>query len=139
MVKYNYNDIKNNIKDSGKLIYWLNEKGEIILTDNSKNNSKNKIKKNKNLTGLLYRFTLTFHTGIKPGQGGPLAINIMLYNKDKNELLKVSENKNGIIWFTKDYLERRGWKDNFINLTYNIVSRKNFEFKIRIYIFDELL
>ena len=47
MVKYNYNDIKNNIKDSGKLIYWLNEKGEIILTDNSKNNSKNKIKKIK--------------------------------------------------------------------------------------------
>jgi hypothetical protein len=30
MVKYNYNDIKNNIKDSGKLIYWLNDKGEII-------------------------------------------------------------------------------------------------------------
>ena len=55
------------------------------------------------------------------------------------ELSKVSENKNGIIWFTKDYLERRGWKDNFINLTHNIVSRKNFEFKIRIYIFDELL
>ena len=139
MVKYNYNDIKNNIKDSGNLIYWLNEKGDIILVDKSKNTSKNKINKMKKLTGLLYRFTLTFHTGDKPGQGGPLAINIMLFNKDGDNLSKVFENKNGIIWFTKDYLERRGWKDNFINLTHSIVSRKNFEFKIRIYIFDELL
>jgi hypothetical protein len=150
MGKYNYIDIKNNIKGSGKLIYWLNEKGEIILIDKSKNISKNKIKKMKNITGLLYRLTITFHTGNKPGQGGPLAINIMLFNslkkaytpqrgyKDNNDLLKISGNKNGVIWFSLDYLERRGWKDNFINLIYDIVSRKNFEFKIKIYIFDEL-
>ena len=139
MGKYNYNDIKNEIKESDKLIYWLNEKGEIILTDKSKNNSKYKILKMKKINGLLYRFTLTFHTGKKPGQGGPLAINIMLFNKEGNELLKVFNNKHGIIWFSQDYLERRGWRESFINLTYNIVSRKNFEFKIRIYIFDEIL
>lgn len=139
MGKYIYNDIKNNIKESGKLIYWLNEQGDIILVDHSKNTSKNKIKKIKKLRGLLYRFTLTFHTGKKIGQGGPLAINIMLFNKDENQLLKVSGNKNGVIWFSQDYLERRGWKDEFINLTYTIVSRKNFEFKIRIYIFHQLL
>ena len=60
MGKYNYIDIKNNIKGSGKLIYWLNEKGEIILIDKSKNISKNKIKKMKNITGLLYRLTITY-------------------------------------------------------------------------------
>ena len=139
MGKYVYNDIKNNIKESGKLIYWLNEKGEIILVDNSKNTSKDKIKKMKNLKGLLYRFVLTFHTGKKPGQGGPLAINIILFNKDSDQITKISNNKHGVIWFSQDYLERRGWKDNFINLTYDIVSRKNFEFKIRIYIFHQLL
>ena len=139
MGKYDYNNIKNDIKESGKLIYWLNEKGEIIIVDNSKNTSKDKIKKMKNLKGLLYRFVLTFHTGKKPGQGGPLAINIILFNKDSDQITKISNNKHGVIWFSQDYLERRGWKDNFINLTYDIVSRKNFEFKIRIYIFHQLL
>jgi hypothetical protein len=138
MGKYIYNNIKDEIKKSGKLIYWLNEKGEIILTDTSKNNSKNKILKMKKNNGLLYRFTLTFHTGKKSGQGGPLAINIVLFNKDGDELSKVSGNKHGIIWFSQDYLERMGWKENYINITYDIVSRKNFEFKIRIYLFDKL-
>jgi hypothetical protein len=138
MVKYNYINIKNEIKESNKLIYWLNEKGEIILVDKNKNSSKNKIKKIKNLTGLLYRFTLTFHTGKKPGQGGPLAINIILFNKDGNTLSKVFNNKHGIIWFSQNYLERMGWKINYINIIYEIVSRKNFEFKIRIYLFDKL-
>jgi hypothetical protein len=139
MGKYNYIDIKKDIKESGKLIYWLNEKGEIILIDKSKNSSNNKIKKIKKLTGLLYRFTITFHTGKKPGQCGPLAINIILFNKDENVLSKVLDDKHGTIWFKQDYLERMEWKNNYINLTYDIVSRKNFEFKIRIYLFDKLL
>lgn len=139
MGKYNYNDIKKEIKESEKLIYWLNGKGEVVLIDKSKNNSKNKILKIKKINGLLYRFTLTFHTGKKPGQGGPIAINIMLFNKEGNELSKVYNNKHGVIWFSQDYLERRGWKENFINLIYNIVSRENFEFKIRIYLFHQLL
>lgn len=138
MIK-DYNDIKNNIKKSKKLIYWLNNKGDIILTDENKNISKVKIKNMKNITGLLYRFHLTFHTGQKPGQGGPLAINIRLFEKNGNNILKVSGYKNGIIWIAKNYLERRGWKENFINLIFNIVSKKTFEFKIRIYILHQLL
>lgn len=113
MGKYNYIDIKKDIKESGKLIYWLNEKGKIILIDKSKNSSNNKIKKIKKLTGLLYRFTITFHTGKKPGQGGPLAINIILFNKDENVLSKVLDDKHGTIWFKQDYLERMGWKNNY--------------------------
>lgn len=139
MPKYNYNDIKKEIKESKKLIYWLNDKGDIILIGDDKNITKDKIMKDRKVSGLLYRFVLTFHTGKKPGQGGPLAINIRPYIKECGSLSNGPSNKSGIIWFDQDYLERRGWRENFITLTYSIITRKSFEFKIRIYVFDQLL
>ena len=138
MVK-DYNEIKNNIKDSGKLIYWLNEKGTILLVNNKKSQAKIELKKMKHISGLLYRFNLSFHTGYKPGQGGPIAINIRTFEKTNSTITKVPGYKNGIIWISKDYIELRGWQEKYINFVYNIINKKNFQFKIGIYILDELL
>ena len=137
MVK-NYKDIKNTIKKSNKLVYWLDEKGSIILIDSDKNISKSKIKSMNKISGLFYRFNLTFHTGKNIGQGGPLAINIRLFNKIDNNITRVSGYKNGIIWFPKNYLERRDWQDKYIDMTFNIITRPKFQFKIGIYKFDDL-
>ena len=133
-----YNEIKQIIKNSKKIIYWLDENGTIILVDSDKNISKNKIKNIKNVSGLLYRFILTFHTGKKPGQGGPLAINIRTFNKIDKKIIRVPGYKNGVIWFPIDYLERRGWHDKYIDMTFSIITRSKFQFKIGIYKFDNL-
>lgn len=134
-----YHNIKKQIINSNKIIYWLNERGDILLIDYDKNISKSKIKKMNNISGSLYRFNLTFHTGKKPGQGGPIAINIRAFNKINNKINRISGYKNGVIWFPRDYLERRGWQDKYINMTFNIVTRSKFQFKIGIYKFDDLL
>ena len=138
MVK-DYNIIKNDIIESGKTIYWLNLNGSIILVSNNKNESKKKLKKMNNISGIIYRFNLSFHSGKKPGQGGPLALTITTYNKEENNISKVQGKKNGIIWFDKEYLELRGWLEKFINMTFIIINKKTFEFKIGMYNFSNLL
>jgi hypothetical protein len=138
MPKYNYIDIKNDIKKSGKLCYWFDHSGNNILTGNNKNITTNQMMKLDKKEGVYYRFIITFHTGKKPGQGGPIGVKVQEWKQD-DTFHKVHGYKNGIIWFDRNYLERMGWKDNYIDKIYEIISRKNFEFKIRIYVFHQLL
>ena len=138
---YNYEDIKNKLKESKKLVYWLDEKGNILLVDSSKTKSKEKIKKVK-YNGILFRFNISFHTGSKAWQGGPIAMHTTVFNKELKELSNVKntqfDHKNGIIWFDKDYLEMKGWKENYINIAHKILTKKSFKFNIGIYIFSQL-
>lgn len=137
MPRYNYIDIKKDIKKSGKLCYWFDNFGNNILTGNSKNKTTNQMKKLDKKEGIYYRFIITFHSGKKPLQGGPIGVNVQEWKQD-DTFHKVSGNKNGVIWFDEGYLERMGWKDSYMNIIYEIISRKNFEFKTRIYVFHQL-
>jgi hypothetical protein len=130
-----YNEIKKNLKESGKLVYWFDDNGKILLITDTKN--KENIKKNK-YNGLMFRFNITFHSGKKPGQGGPIAVNVRMFNKENNIISSISGYKNGVIWFPLDYLESRGWNKKYMKIIHSIVTRKKFEFKIGIYNYDEL-
>lgn len=137
MVK-DFNEIKKSIKESGKLIYWFDNNGNIILIDSDKNGSKKKVTKMKNIEGALFRLNITFHSGDKPGQGGPLAVNVRTFEKENNTIIAKAGYKNGTIWFDRTYIERNGWNEKYMKMTYMIVTRKTFEFKIGIYNFSNL-
>jgi len=127
-----------NIKDSGKLVYWYNMKGDEILVDNNIEESDNKIKNMIIPDGYYYRLNLSFHTGMKVCQGGRVAFNCRLFKKEGRNLIENNGPKNGIIWFDNEYLERNGWREIYPKLTFKIVNRERFEFKIRIYVFHQL-
>lgn len=144
----NYDEIKNSIKKSGKLIYWFNSNNKLLVVDSSKSLSKKKITKIK-YDGLLYRLSITFHTGTKIGQGGQLSIICRLFHLKNNKLIKIDndgeplsdnnlKNKNGVIWFEKRWLERRGkWNDKWLEMIIKKLC-SNFQFKIGIYLFTDL-
>lgn len=73
---------------------------------------------------------ITFHSGKKFGQAGPIAFNLnvvtfsngKLFNVIKSSDPKYSHLKNlkGVIWFDKTYLEKNGWSDNYLD---NIIKK----------------
>lgn len=130
-----FGQIKKTIKENNKIVYWFDEKGNILEVSHTKN--KSKIKKTK-YEGILYRFNITFHSGKKPGQGGPIAVNIRTFTKEKQNISPLSGYKNGVIWFPKEFIEDKGWNEKYMRVIHSIVSRKKFEFKIGIYNYDEL-
>jgi hypothetical protein len=137
MPKYNIIDIVKKLKNSNK-VFWINDNGKIVLEGKHKNETTKQIMNMKMDDCTLYRIILDFHTGKKPGQGGQIASKIIQFKKVNNDLYIGDSHKQGIIWFTDDYLERMGWKSNYINILYEIVSKSQFEFKIKLYLFDKL-
>ena len=133
-----YDEIKNLIKESGRLIYWFDSNNKLLVVDSSKTSSKHKIIKKK-YEGLLYRLSITFHTGTKVGQGGPLSISCrVFYLKDNNITKSTEKNKEGTIWFEKKWLERKGeWNEKWLEMIVKKL-RSKFEFKIGIYLFTDL-
>lgn len=130
-----YERIKNSIKESGKLIYWYSDKGKLLVTDSSKSASRKKLLKTK-YEGYLYRFSITFHTGKKYMQGGPLAVNVRYFNVEDGKIKKITgEGKNGTIWFKKEWLEaKRKWQDKWLDMI--ILSlNEGYKFGIGLYIY----
>jgi hypothetical protein len=114
-----YEKIKQSIKDSGRLIYWYDAKGTLLVVDSSKSASRKKLIET-NYEGELYRLALTFHTGIKFAQGGPIAVHCRKFNLIDKKIIKIQSKKNGIIWFNKDYLEtRRKWDETWLKIIIN--------------------
>jgi hypothetical protein len=113
-------------------IYWYNNNGKLLLSGNSKSQTKEKIKKIK-YEGLLYRLHITFHTGTKGGQGGPVAVRVAVFDKKNKEVKRTYEGdyyqKNGVVWFPKNMLERRGWNDKYLNLIINNLKDNELKFK----------
>jgi hypothetical protein len=134
-MSFNYDDIKKEIKESGKLIYWYSDKGKLLVTDSSKSASRKKLLKTK-YEGYLYRFSITFHTGKKYMQGGPLAVNVRYFNVEDGKIKKITgEGQNGTIWFKKEWLEAQTkWENRWLE---RIVSKmmKGYKFGIGLYIY----
>ena len=115
-----YDKIRDTIKESGKLIYWYDSNGKLLVTDSSKSASRKKLLKTK-YEGNLFRLSITFHTGKKVGQGGPIAVHCRTFNLEKNDsvktIVKVPGYKNGIVWFDKKWLEvEREWDETWLKI-----------------------
>lgn len=102
----NLKNIKKTICDNR--IYWFNFKGNKIVVNSSKNNSKKillkKLKKSKD----LLRLEITFHKGNGVFQGGPIKLNFktFFYDKDFKKLKKkLISGKNGPIWIDYHWLK----------------------------------
>ena len=113
MPRFEWSKLKEQLK-AGDTIYWYDEKGKLLLSDNSKTKAQKKIKKIK-YEGVLYRLVMSFHTGKLLGQGGPLAIHCQVFKKENDKLTKIRPKSTGFVWFPLSYLERSGWKPRFLN------------------------
>jgi hypothetical protein len=136
MPRYNYSDVRTKIKETAT-IYWFNQDGNLLLTGLSKSKTKKLIKKEK-YEGNLYRLSLSFHSGEKKFQGGPLAVKCVLYEKKENKVSKVTSKKNGTIWIEKDYLESSGFSKKMLDIIIKKLKGK-LEFSFGIYRFGSIL
>ncbi len=111
-----YDKIRDSLKESGKLIYWYDSEGKLLVTDNSKSSSRKKLLKTK-YQGDLFRLSITFHSGKKVGQGGPIAVHCRTFKLEDSVIVKIPGSKNGIIWFEKTWLEtERKWDDVWLKI-----------------------
>jgi hypothetical protein len=113
-----YLKIKNSIKE-GPLVYWYDDKGELLLKGKSKNETKKQIKK-LNYDGFLFRLNITFHTGKKGGQGGPIAVRVKLFEKKGNKLTHKYKGDytymNGRVWFLLKFILTSKWRERYIDI-----------------------
>lgn len=129
-MKYDIRDIKKELKN-GDLVYWYNTDSKLVLSGDTKISTLKELnKKNlKNGTKLI-RLVISFHSGEKIGQGGPIAVNSKLFEVMDN---KVKKNKwgdklIGYVWFGLNFLERTGWKKYFMTDIINKLNSGNFGF-----------
>lgn len=125
-MKYNINDIKKSIKESNNKIFWYDTLSKNLISGEKKIETKKNIEKLKLKEGThLFRLSIEFHSGTKPGQGGKISIVIKTYIIE-NKIIKFDntwkEQSNGIIWFDDKFLEERGWKNYYLT---NIINKLN--------------
>jgi len=113
---FNYEDIRNELKKNKYVIYKV--KNNKFIFELKFNGTKSELieelgKKIKNFDYFIC-FKFGFHTGTKPLQGGPLSVTISTFDFIENKF-KNGKQINGKIWFQKKYLEKFGWKDNYLN------------------------
>lgn len=134
-----YNELKKYLKDSGKFIYWYSADGKLLVVDSSKKSSRKKLLKTK-YQGDLFRLSMTFHTGKKFGQGGPIAINCRTFRLEDGKIIKVPGDKNGVIWFDNDFLQsRRQWKNLWLDIIIKRLKSTNFKFGIGVNLFGLIM
>lgn len=109
---------------------------KLILKTNGKNEAykqiKAKYKEPEKLDSNVYFLIgkITFHSGKKFAQAGPIAFNLNVVTFSNGKLLNVinsAETKyshlkklKGVIWFDKTYLEKNGWSNNYLT---NIIKK----------------
>jgi hypothetical protein len=131
----NYEEMRDAIKQSGRLIFWYDSKGNLLVVDSSKKSSRIKLLKTK-YEGDLYRLSITFHTGKRFGQGGPLAVHCKTFKIEDGKIIKIKNpDKNGIVWFRKKWLESQSmWEERWLDAIILSLRRKyNFKFGISTY------
>lgn len=134
---YIYSEIRDELKKKPRhALYRVNPNKEfkLIAQGDSKTEVKNELKKMKiNEDDFFMLLSMSFHSGSKSDQGGPLLIMIKVYRsidgKIKNiirEMKKYPESEmTGGIWFGKKFLEKKGWKNNYIeNIIEKLIYRK---------------
>jgi len=79
---------------------------------------------------------ITFHTGKKFYQGGPIALNLNVVAFINNKLVNLKKTKEdkfnlirknqiGIVWFDKQFIEKNGWKNKYIdNVIEKLITNK---------------
>ena len=130
--------IKSNIKSEPVcFLYKISTKNDykLIINSDGKNEAKQLLKekyeKKTNVKDYFILCKLTFHTGTKHGQGGPIAANFSVYTiedgivkniikSNDDNLTKLGNNMIGTIWFTKKFLEEKNWNKNYLN---NIIEK----------------
>jgi hypothetical protein len=136
MPRFEYVDVRAQIKETAT-VYWYDANGNLLITGLSKRDTKKMIKKRK-YEGNLYRLSLSFHSGEKKFQGGPLAVKCVLYDKKENKVSKVTSKKNGIVWIEKEYLESSGFSKKMLDIIIKKLKGK-LEFSFGIYRFGSIL
>jgi len=136
----NYLEIREKLRE-GPLVYWYDDKGKLLLKGKSKNETKKQVKKLK-YDGLLIRLNITFHTGIKGHQGGPIAVRVKLFEKEGTKMShKVDdefEQMNGRVWFPLKFLETSGWRDRYLDLIILKLLKGKLKFKFGIVMYTKL-
>ena len=108
---------------------------KIILHDISKTNSKKiilKKYKSRKKQVELTRIEISYHTGAKSYQGGPIQLNFKqyIYQNNKLKLIK-SYGNTGSIWINKKFLQRNYFKNKkkilntLLTLSKNVNLKKN--------------
>jgi hypothetical protein len=130
-------DIKNKIKKTKvcftyKISSSTNYK--LIFKSDGKNEAYNQIKEKylepEKLSESTYFIIgkITFHSGTKFAQGGPIALNLNVVAFDGKKLVNVIKSQSstmdtkfsklkqlkGVIWFDKTFLEKKGWDNKYI-------------------------
>jgi hypothetical protein len=109
---------------------------KLILKTNGKNEAYKQIKAKytepKKMDPDVYFIIgkITFHSGKKFGQAGPIAFNLDVVAFSDGKLFNVIKSSNtkythlkklkGVIWFDKIYLEKNGWSNNYLD---NIIKK----------------
>jgi hypothetical protein len=112
-------DIKNSIKESGNKVFWFDTTTKLLVTGETKSDTKKKVEKLKLKEGTqLYRLVIEFHSGKKPNQHGQICVIIKTFVID-NKITKFDntwkKNSNGYVWFDDEFLEERNWKNIYLN------------------------
>ena len=138
-----YEEIKNKLIESGKLIYYF--KGEKLKTDydspnllvvaSSKEEGRKELLKT-GYQGIVYRLSITFHTGRLLGQGGPLGVNCTKFNVEGNKIKKIKDKQTGTYWFGQRWLEiQRQFKEGWLyDIAIHLVQGRTFGFGITMYV-----
>ena len=125
-------DIKNLIKESGKKVFWYDSSAKLLVSGENKTETKNQIKKLKLKDGTkLFRLLIEFHSGQKAEHPGKICIITKTFIIE-NGVVKENiwkENSNGYIWFDDDFLQRRGWKNYYINTIVSKINKGTIKFK----------
>jgi len=120
---YVYEEIRDELKKNKYVIYIVeNDKFELAFKFSGKKSelkekiTKKYLKKNKpDLFFVCFKFS--FHTGTKPQQGGPLALNISTFVFIEDELVNgftYNEKYRRFahpVWFQRKFLEKNGWNE----------------------------
>jgi hypothetical protein len=136
----NYLEIREKLRE-GPLVYWYDDKGKLLLKGKSKNETKKQVKKLK-YDGLLIRLNITFHTGIKGHQGGPIAVRVKLFEKKGNKLTHKIKGDytymNGRVWFKLIFILTSKWRERYLDLIIYQLLKGKLKFKFGIVSYTQL-
>ena len=108
-------------------VYWIRidqKKMCVLAKGNSKKETKNEI---KNLidglnNAIINRVIIKFHDDQKVYNHGVMSFHINNYKIIHKKLEKINlDNKDGYVWFEKDWLLKNGWDKKYISNTLQLL------------------
>lgn len=144
MSENNIKDIKNSIKETGNRVFWFDTSStpKLLVVGETKIDTKRKLEKIKLKEGTqLYRLVIEFHSGKKSDQHGQICVQIKTFIIE-NKIAKFDNSwkkkSNGYIWFDDAFLERRKWKNIYLNNIVNKINKDIFKFAFGLALYKKL-